>query len=59
MSILIDGQTRALVQGITGGEGRFHTERMLQDGTNIVAGVTPGKAGESVEGVPVLSLIHI
>ena len=57
MSILIDRQTRALVQGITGGEGRFHTERMLQDGTNIVAGVTPGKAGESVEGVPVFDTV--
>jgi len=57
VSILIDRQTRALVQGITGGEGRFHTERMLQDGTNIVAGVTPGKAGESVEGVPVFDTV--
>ncbi len=57
MSILIDEQTRAMVQGITGGEGRFHTERMLQDGTNIVAGVTPGKASESVEGVPVFDTV--
>ena len=57
MSILIDEKTRALVQGITGGEGRFHTERMLGDGTNIVAGVTPGKAGESVEGVPVFDTV--
>jgi len=57
VSILIDEKTRALVQGITGGEGRFHTERMLGDGTNIVAGVTPGKAGESVEGVPVFDTV--
>jgi len=57
MSILINEKTRALVQGITGGEGRFHTERMLQDGTNIVGGVTPGKAGESVEGVPVFDSV--
>jgi len=57
MSILIGDETRALVQGITGSEGRFHTERMLQDGTKIVAGVTPGKAGESVEGVPVFDTV--
>jgi len=57
MSILINNDTRALVQGITGGEGRFHTQRMLQDGTNIVAGVTPGKAGQEVEGVPVFDTV--
>jgi succinyl-CoA synthetase alpha subunit len=53
MSILIDRDTRAIVQGITGNEGRFHTRQMLEYGTSIVAGVTPGKAGQSVEGVPV------
>ena len=57
MSILIDESTRALVQGITGSEGRFHTQRMLEDGTKIVAGVTPGKAGQSVEGVPVFDTV--
>lgn len=48
MSILIDKHTRLLVQGITGNEGLFHTEQMLNYGTNIVAGVTPGKGGEWV-----------
>jgi succinyl-CoA synthetase alpha subunit len=53
MSIIVDGQSRVVVQGITGREGRFHTASMLEYGTNVVAGVTPGKAGEEVEGVPV------
>jgi len=57
MSILIDQNTKAIVQGITGSEGRFHTRRMLDDGTRIVAGVTPGKSGESVEGVPVFDTV--
>lgn len=57
MSILIDGATRALVQGITGNEGRFHTEQMLAYGTVIVAGVTPGKGGQKVEGVPVFDTV--
>jgi succinyl-CoA synthetase alpha subunit len=48
MSILINGETRLLVQGITGQEGLFHTQQMLQYGTNIVAGVTPGRGGEWV-----------
>jgi succinyl-CoA synthetase alpha subunit len=48
MSILIDQETKLIVQGITGKEGLFHTERMLRAGTNIVAGVTPGKGGEWV-----------
>jgi len=49
MSILVDSNTRLLVQGITGREGRFHTEQMVEYGTNVVAGVTPGKGGEWVE----------
>jgi len=53
LSIIVDQGTRVIVQGITGREGRFHTASMLQYGTNIVAGVTPGKGGEEVEGVPV------
>ena len=53
MSILVDSETRLLVQGITGSEGSFHTKRMLQYGTEVVAGVTPGKGGQEVEGVPV------
>jgi succinyl-CoA synthetase alpha subunit len=48
MSILIDENTRLLVQGITGREGMFHTETMLEYGTNVVAGVTPGKGGQEV-----------
>ncbi|HPZ08255.1 MAG TPA: succinate--CoA ligase subunit alpha [Candidatus Eremiobacteraeota bacterium] len=53
MSILIDKNTRVLVQGITGKEGIFHTEEMLKYGTKIVAGVTPGKGGQTILGVPV------
>jgi succinyl-CoA synthetase alpha subunit len=57
MSILIDGDTRLLVQGITGREGSFHTLRDRAYGTQVVAGVTPGKAGESVEGIPVFDTV--
>ncbi len=49
MSILLDKKTRVLVQGITGSEGSFHTRQMLEYGTNIVAGVTPGKGGQKFE----------
>ncbi len=58
MSILIDKNTRLLVQGITGREGKFHTEQMLAYGTNIVAGVTPGKGGSEVLGVPVYNTVR-
>lgn len=51
--ILVDKNTRVLVQGITGREGSFHARQMLDYGTNIVAGVTPGKGGQEVHGVPV------
>ncbi|MDX1686589.1 MAG: succinate--CoA ligase subunit alpha [Candidatus Promineifilaceae bacterium] len=57
MSILIDGDTRLVVQGITGRQGEFHTEHMLEYGTKIVAGVTPGKGGEWVHGVPVFNTV--
>ncbi len=53
MSILIDRETRVVVQGITGGQARFDTEWCIRYGTRIVAGVTPGRGGESVHGVPV------
>ena len=53
MSILVDAETRVVVQGITGDQGRFHAERMLAYGTNVVAGVVPGKGGQEVAGVPV------
>ncbi len=60
MTILINGDTRLLVQGITGHEGRFHARQMLEYGTNIVAGVTPGKGGEWVlEGkIPVFDSVR-
>lgn len=52
MSVLVDENTRLLVQGITGREGTFHTEQMLAYGTKVVGGVTPGKGGQEVLGVP-------
>ena len=58
MSILIDNASRVLVQGITGREGAFHTGRMRASGTNVVAGVTPGHSGGTVEGVPVFDSVH-
>lgn len=57
MSILVDKNTRVVVQGITGREGMFHTEQMLKYGTNVVAGVTPGKAGRTVMGVPIFDSV--
>ena len=57
MSVLIDKDTRLLVQGITGREGQFHTKGAIDYGTNVVAGVTPGKAGQKVEGVPVFNTV--
>ncbi|OLS31191.1 MAG: Succinyl-CoA ligase [ADP-forming] subunit alpha [Candidatus Thorarchaeota archaeon AB_25] len=53
MAILVDKDTKVIVQGITGGQGTFHSGAMLEYGTKIVAGVTPGKSGEVVNGVPV------
>ncbi|WP_266077799.1 succinate--CoA ligase subunit alpha [Haladaptatus caseinilyticus] len=58
MSILVDDDTRVVVQGITGGEGRFHTEQMMEYGTNVVAGAVPGKGGQEVEDVPVYDTVH-
>ena len=57
MSIFINKDTRLLVQGITGGQGRFHTQRMLEYGTNVVGGVTPGKGGMEVLGLPVFNTV--
>ncbi len=57
MSILLDRETRVIVQGITGRMARFHTKDMLQYGTNVVGGVVPGKGGETVEGVPVFNTV--
>ncbi|ACB85960.1 succinate--CoA ligase subunit alpha [Natranaerobius thermophilus] len=53
MAILLDKNSKILVQGITGYQGRFHTRQMLEYGSNVVAGVSPGKGGQEVEGVPV------
>jgi succinyl-CoA synthetase alpha subunit len=57
MAILVDEQTRLVVQGLTGREGRFHALRNRDYGTNVVAGVTPGKAGQDVEGIPVFNTV--
>jgi len=57
MSIYIDKSTKVLVQGITGSVGAFHTKQMLEYGTKIVGGVTPGKAGSKIEGVPVFNTV--
>ena len=57
MAIVVDAGSRVLVQGITGREGAFHTRRMLAAGTSVVAGTTPGKGGQSVEGVPVFDTV--
>ncbi|MGE0028270.1 MAG: succinate--CoA ligase subunit alpha [Thermoleophilia bacterium] len=57
MSILVDGSTRLVVQGITGREGAFHATRNKAYGTNVVAGVTPGKAGQHVDGIPVFNTV--
>ena len=58
MSILVDEKTRVVVQGITGREGTFHTKQMLAYGTVVAAGVTPGKGGQQLEGIPVFNTIH-
>ena len=58
MSILVDRNTRVIVQGITGQAGAFHTEKMLEYGTRVVAGVTPGKGGTKVHAVPVFDSVH-
>jgi succinyl-CoA synthetase alpha subunit len=57
MSILVDKSTRLLVQGITGREGTFHTQQMIEYGTNVVSGVTPGKGGGWVAGVPIFDTV--
>jgi len=57
MSILLDENSRVIVQGITGRDGSFHTERMLEYGTTVVGGVTPGKGGQAVCGVPVFNTV--
>jgi len=58
MSILVDSSTRVVVQGITGREGGFQTRRCIDYGTRVVAGVTPGRGGETAEGVPVFNTVR-
>lgn len=58
MSILINHDTRLLVQGITGRDGSFHAEKMKQYGTNVVAGTSPGKGGQEVAGIPVFNTVR-
>jgi len=57
VAIIVNENTRVIVQGITGNQGRFHTRQMLAYGTKIVGGVSPGKAGQEVEGVPVYDTV--
>lgn len=57
MSILVDKQTRLLVQGITGNQGSFHAQQMVEYGTRVVAGVTPGRGGQTVAGAPVFNTV--
>jgi succinyl-CoA synthetase alpha subunit len=58
MAVLVDGETRLCVAGITGREGTFHTLRNRDYGTNVVSGVTPGKGGQDVDGIPVFDTFH-
>ena len=59
MSIFIDNSTKLIVQGITGRDGSFHTKQMIEYGTKVVGGVTPGKGGQTFEGtVPVFNTVH-
>ena len=58
MAIIVDSDTRLVVQGITGREGTFHTLRNRAYGTNVVAGVTPGKGGDAVDGIPVFDAVR-
>ena len=58
MAVLVDNNTRVVVQGITGKEGSFHTSQMIEYGTKVVAGVTPGKGGQKSEhGVPIFNTL--
>jgi len=57
MSVLVDEDTRVVVQGITGGEGKFHAEQMIEYGTNVVAGAVPARGGQAVAGVPVYDTV--
>src|SRR3990172_6133921 len=58
MSILVDEKTKVVVKGITGNEGMFHTRQMVEYGTKVVAGMTPGKGGQKVDGIPVFNTVE-
>jgi succinyl-CoA synthetase alpha subunit len=58
MAILLNEQTRIVIQGITGGEGSFHAKEAVKFGSRVVAGVTPGKGGKEVDGIPVFNSVH-
>jgi len=58
MSILIDENTRVVIQGITGSEGSFHTKQMVAYGSKVVAGVTPGKGGQNLDGIPIFNRVE-
>jgi succinyl-CoA synthetase alpha subunit len=58
LSVLVDKNTRLIVQGLTGKEGTFHAKQMVEYGTNVVGGVTPGKGGQTHEGIPVFNTVH-
>jgi succinyl-CoA synthetase alpha subunit len=57
MSIIIDENTRLIVQGMTGNEGLFHTRQMVEYGTKVVGGVTPGKGGQAIDGIPIFNTV--
>ena len=59
MSVLINKNTKVLCQGLTGSQGTFHTQQALEYGTQVVAGVTPGKGGSSVHNLPVYDTVRI
>ena len=58
MSVLVDKNTKVVVQGITGSEGTFHTRQAIEYGTKVVAGVTPGKGGEKLDGIPIFNTVQ-
>ncbi len=58
MGVIVDDDTKLVVQGITGGQGKFHSEYMMDYGTEVVAGVTPGKGGKKVNGIPVFNTVE-
>jgi len=59
MSVLVGKDTRLIVQGLTGKEGTFHTQQAVEYGTTVVAGVTPGKGGREVNGIPVFDSVEL